>query len=227
MAGIFESLTLQTVALAALLVALVGISALYISSIRYPANIPRLRENEGVTRFRLKTRMAYYTDCKNMFREAYEKVTSLLPLLSPSTLTSTQYSKHGRTVLIPGLGFRDELIIPNSSLRWLTTQPDRVLSTYDAFIEVDQAKYSIGDHKFVFDPWQGMLVKRDMNAVLENLMVALDDELKFSFDERFGADTQTWKELTLLRTMRLMVAQGSSRFTVGLSLCKALSHLSP
>lgn len=42
-------------------------------TIHYPANLPRVREN-GRTRFSLKTRLAYYTDCQNLFREIYDNV---------------------------------------------------------------------------------------------------------------------------------------------------------
>ncbi len=64
------------------------------------------------------------------------------------------------------------------------------------------------------------MVKRDMNATLEKLMVALEDELKVAFDARFGADPVNWTEITLYGTMKKIVAQASSRFTVGLPTCK-------
>jgi hypothetical protein len=44
-------------------------------TVHYPDNLPRVREN-GRTRFSLKTRLAYYTDCKALFNEAYETVLS-------------------------------------------------------------------------------------------------------------------------------------------------------
>ena len=127
--------------------------------------------------------------------------------------------------MVPGLGFRDEVILPNSAIRWMTSQPDNVLGIYEAFLEIDQAHYNVGDPKFVANPWQSLLVKKDMNRVLESLMVALDEELQFAFDQRFGTNTQEWTKLPLLQTMKLIVAQGSSRFTVGLPLCKR-SHRS-
>lgn len=65
-----------------------------------------------------------------------------------------------------------------------------------------------------------MVLKRDMNAVLENLMVALNEELQFCFKARLGTDTKGWTELDIYETMQIVIAQGSSRFTVGLPLCK-------
>jgi hypothetical protein len=102
----------------------------------------------------------------------------------------------------------------------MTSQPDNVLGIYEAFVEIDQAHTNIGDPKFVTNPWQSLLVKKDMSRVLESLVVALDEELHFAFDQRFGTNTQEWTDIPLLQTMKLIVAQGSSRFTVGLPLCK-------
>jgi hypothetical protein len=135
-----------------------------------------------------------------------------------------QYGKQGRTVLIPGMGFRNEIIIANTSLPWLTAQPDNVLSIWAGFVDLDQVQHTLWNSQFVADPWQGMIVKRDMNAVLENIVIGLDDELKFAFDARFGEDTKEWKDITLFRTVQKIVGQASGRFTVGLPLCKTRSQ---
>lgn len=44
-----------------------------LTSISYPAELPRVREPAGKTRFSLKTRLSYFTDCEALFEEAYEK----------------------------------------------------------------------------------------------------------------------------------------------------------
>jgi hypothetical protein len=118
------------------------------------------------------------------------------------------------------MGFRNEIIIANTSLPWLTAQPDSVLSIWAGFVELDQVQHTLWNSHFVADPWQGMIVKRDMNAVLENIVLGLDDELKFAFDARFGEDTKEWKDITLFGTAQKIVGQASGRFTVGLPLCK-------
>lgn len=43
-------------------------------SVPYPKGVPLLREPPGATRFTLKTRLAYYTDCPSLYREAWENV---------------------------------------------------------------------------------------------------------------------------------------------------------
>jgi hypothetical protein len=101
----------------------------------------------------------------------------------------------------------------------MVAQPDSVLSVYEGFVEMDQAHYSVGNEKYIKDPWQGLIVRRDMNMVLERICAALNNELGFAFDQRFGTDENEWKELNVLKTMKMIVAQASSRFTVGLPLC--------
>lgn len=193
----------------------------------YPKGVPLLREPAGATRFSLKTRFAYYTDCRSLFKEAYENVGILHPYTSQSDNAKhkTQYSKKGKAVLIPGLGVRAELILPVSSLRWATAQPDDVISVAEAFVEIDGAHYALGTEQPVLDDWQGKLVKTEMSKVLENLCAAMNDELGVAFDEHFGTDVESWRRIDLLPVVRRVVAQASSRFTVGLPMCRNAEYL--
>jgi hypothetical protein len=168
-----------------------------------PQNVPLIREPPGKKSFSLKTRIAYMFDCESLFREAYQN-----------------YAKLGKAVVLPGFGLRDEVILPTSSLRWVLAQPESVLSVADAFVEIDQVVYSLGHERYVADPWQGNLVRQELNSVLENICAAMNDELGIAFDARFGTDEENWREIDLLNTVRMVVAQAASRFTVGLPLCK-------
>jgi hypothetical protein len=104
-------------------------------------------------------------------------------------------------------------------MKWAASQPDDVLSVREGFLEMDQADYSVGDGQVVMDGWQGLLVKDNMNKILERLGAALNDELGYAFEQRFGTDVDEWRELNVLKTMKMVVAQASSRFIVGRPLC--------
>ncbi|KAM0287015.1 hypothetical protein ACHAQH_000700 [Verticillium albo-atrum] len=170
--------------------------------LQYPVNLPRIREKSGARSFSLKTRLAYYIDCEALYREAYEK-----------------YGKYGRTVLVPGLGLRTEVILPPSALRWMLSLPDNTISAVHAFAELDQLTHTLGDDRFVLDSWNGLVVKRDMNAVLDSVVTALNDELSVAFDEQFGTDTEGWREIDLKKVMPLIISQAAGRYTMGLPLC--------
>lgn len=86
---LFALSTLQTTAVISILFILLVVLSVYFTTIKYPAHLPRYGEKEGATSFSLKTRKTYYTNCKNMFKEAYEKVClHLLCLAQEQLLTS-------------------------------------------------------------------------------------------------------------------------------------------
>jgi hypothetical protein len=73
-AFIAEFASIRTVLLTGLFLLLAVVVVAHFSTFRYPIEIPRVREREGKRYFSLRTRLAYYTDAKELFREAYEKV---------------------------------------------------------------------------------------------------------------------------------------------------------
>ncbi|KAF6818513.1 cytochrome p450 [Colletotrichum plurivorum] len=170
--------------------------------IPYPKNIPLLGEPEGARRFSMKTAFRYYTDCPGLFRDAYDN-----------------YVKKGKPVVLPGLGFRHEVIMPTSLMRWVQAQPEDVLNPLEAFAEVDQVHHALGHSRYVTDPWQGFLVKTELNLVLENICAAMNDELGVAFDRWFGTSPE-WREIDLFKCIRMVVAQAASRFTIGPPMCR-------
>ncbi|KAL4781964.1 cytochrome P450 [Aspergillus varians] len=173
-----------------------------------PKGVAFIREPLGKSSFSLKTRLAYLTDCESIFREAYQN-----------------YLKKGQAVMVPGFGVRNELLLPPSSMPWVMKQPETDLSVSDAFLDLDQADYSLGHSKYIGDAWQGLLVKTEMNVVLENIVAAMNDELGVAFDKYLGTGEETWKTIDLLETARMVVAQAGSRFTIGLPLCRNEQYL--
>ncbi|KAL4928078.1 cytochrome P450 [Aspergillus undulatus] len=202
--GSFLGITIYGLLLAAVLYIINA--AFY--SVPTPKGVPFIREPPGKTSFSWATRLAYLRDCESLFREAYH-----------------QYLKKGEAVILPGFGVRNELILPTSSLKWAMTQPDSVLSVSEAFADIDQADYSLGHAKYIKDAWQGLLVKTELNAVLENIVAALNDELGVAFDKYFGTDEESWRGIELQKTIKMVVAQAASRFTVGLPLCRNEKYL--
>jgi hypothetical protein len=71
-----EIASIRTVVSTSLFLLLAVAVIAHFSTLRYPVEMPRVREREGKRYFSLRTRLAYYTDAKELFREAYEKVRS-------------------------------------------------------------------------------------------------------------------------------------------------------
>ncbi|KAH7000529.1 cytochrome P450 [Ilyonectria destructans] len=188
--------------------ALFYVTESFILTVPYPPSVPLVGEPEGALRFSLRTRVAYYTNCEALLREAY-----------------TKYAKKGKLVVVPGFGFRKEVIMPQSAMKWVLSQPDDILSVDAAFADIDQVRWSLGHDKIVTDAYQAMVVKTDINCILENICTAMNNELGVIFDEQFGIDTENWKKINLLPTVKIIVAQAASCFTVGLPLCRNKDYL--
>jgi hypothetical protein len=63
-------------------IAIIIVCERFFLGVPYPKGIPLIREPEGARRFSLRTRLAYYTDCEALFREAYQNVTNVPRYLS-------------------------------------------------------------------------------------------------------------------------------------------------
>lgn len=50
-------------------------------TVRYPKGVTLIREPPGAKRFSWRTRLAYYTDCRTLYREAYNEVRRRTPAL--------------------------------------------------------------------------------------------------------------------------------------------------
>ncbi|RYP79596.1 hypothetical protein DL770_006597 [Monosporascus sp. CRB-9-2] len=170
--------------------------------------LPLAGEPDGKKKFSLKTRLRYYYDCAALYTEAYHK-----------------FGKKGKTVLVPGYGGRADLIMPESSVEWAMSQPDSALSVSQAFLQANLSTYSLGHSRYWGDPWQFALVKTSLGPMIKTLIPAVDDELHHIVPKVLGTDTENWKDIHLDESVRMIVAAASSRFTVGLPLCRNEDYL--
>ncbi|KAH7242212.1 cytochrome P450 [Fusarium tricinctum] len=170
---------------------------------RLPSTLPRLQRSSKLP-FRLQ--WSYLTDCRQLFLEAYQT-----------------FTKHGKTCVLPSMGFKDEVHLAHHHTQWAASQPDAVLSPIEGFREIDKGDWNSGHASYIQDPWQSIVIKKEMGRFLETLAAAVDDELQYAIPEyiRPGANG----EVDVYESMKWIVAQVSSRFTVGLPLCRDKSYL--
>lgn len=93
------------------------------------------------------------------------------------------------------------------------------MNPFAAFLETDQVAYSLGHEKYWSNEWTGPILGRRIMKDLENMVLPMNDELSFAIDDRFGTDTRVWTDIPALTTMKLLVAQASTRFVAGAPLC--------
>ncbi|KAM7198356.1 pisatin demethylase cytochrome P450 monooxygenase [Rhypophila sp. PSN 637] len=121
------------------------------------------------------------------------------------------------------MGFKDEVHMSAKHTQWIASQPDAVLSPEEGFREIDKGDWNTGSADYIHDPWQSAVIRKDMARVLEVLATAVDNELRYAAPEYL--DVATVEDVDVLETMKWIVAQISSCFTVGLPLCRNKDYL--
>ncbi|KAI9164113.1 Cytochrome P450 monooxygenase [Paramyrothecium foliicola] len=184
------------------------LAVLYIAQRRsnpsLPSELPGIQRPRSCLPFGLQ--LAYLTDCRQLFIEAYNT-----------------FSKHGKTCVLPSMGFRDEVHISYQHTQWAASQPDSVLSPVEGFREIDKGDWNSGHASYIQDPWQSIVIKKEMGRFLETLAKAVDDELQQAIPEHITPDNNG--QVDVYESMKWIVAQVSSRFTVGPKLCKHKGYL--
>lgn len=126
-------------------------------------------------------------------------------------------------MLVPTLGTRREFFLPHSSMRWALSQPAKVLGMWDAFSDMFQLSHSLGDVKYMIDTWPHMLSRHVLTQELDDHIMGVHEEVQVAVDTWLGEDTENWQTFDLLDTLRMIINQMGTRFTVGLPLCMCSS----
>lgn len=106
----------------------------------------------------------------------------------------------------------------------MVSQPNNVLGMWDAFNEMFQLHHSLGHDKYMLDTWGVDVSRRALTHELEDFIQPVHEELQLAVDSILGMDTDNWKTLDLMGTMRMIINRAGSRFAVGLPLCMFLSN---
>ncbi|KAF5633649.1 pisatin demethylase cytochrome P450 monooxygenase [Fusarium tjaetaba] len=121
------------------------------------------------------------------------------------------------------MGFKDEIHLAHHHTQWAASQPDAVLSPIEGFRGIDKGDWNSGHASYIQGPWQSIVIKKDMGRFLEILATAVDDELQYAIPEYIKP--KDGDEVDVYEAMKWIVAQVSSRFTVGLPLCRDKEYL--
>lgn len=113
-----------------------------------------------------------------------------------------------------------EAVLPPSLTRWVSIQPDDVLNMIEPQYEMVQMDYTFPYHQTINDGLHFDVLKRDLNRQLRSLTTGIMEELRSTLQERWGVNTEEWKEFVILKEFTDITARFSSRIMVGLPLCR-------
>ncbi|KAK3349236.1 cytochrome P450 [Lasiosphaeria hispida] len=137
------------------------------------------------------------------------------------------YSKKGKTFILPNLFNGNEVIIPTQHMQWLLEQPENVLSQYETNRQFMCSDYTMLHSDIMGKNWPRLAdtVKREMTRDLDEFADAMVDETEDSLRALWGSDTEKWHEIVLYDIMLEIVGRVVSRVFVGLPLCRNPGYL--
>lgn len=142
------------------------------------------------------------------------------PILIP-----TQYSRQGKSFIVPHPLGEKHITLPPEKLSWLLEQPDHVVSAADFHYEILAGRYAWTDssinrilfHEHVIHKY---IVRRDAK-----LLAGMWDEIRTGVDELWGM-SEDWHDVRVLATSSELILRVVNRALVGLPLCRNRDYLS-
>lgn len=88
-----------------------------------------------------------------------------------------------------------------------------------------QLGHSLGHDKYMTDTWSHYLARHVLTQELDDHLIDIHDELLVALETHLGSDAEEWKTLNLVDTVRILINQTASRFTIGQELCRNQTYL--
>lgn len=114
---------------------------------------------------------------------------------------------------------RPEILLPQTHIRWITSQSDKVLSPTPVQHEIIGIKYAFLESSIEKDFVAYDIFRVKLNRHLPGMVPMLMDELASSVNEVFGSDTG-WKELQAFLLIRQVLTKLTARLVYVGSLSK-------
>ncbi|EXJ92197.1 hypothetical protein A1O3_00747 [Capronia epimyces CBS 606.96] len=134
-------------------------------------------------------------------------------------LAYDHYAVHNRPCILATLD-GDVILLPPSTIPWLISQPEQVLSVNGAHKHILQTKYTFPRPEIMDPTVHFDVIKSELTRQVFNVTPEVCDELAAAVDEIWGTDTQHFTEVTLFDSITKIIARTSNRVFVGLPFCR-------
>ncbi|KAL4759496.1 cytochrome P450 [Aspergillus foveolatus] len=180
---------------------LVALFVLLYSAPQSEIDIPLVRDR-GRRRFRASTFVSYLFNANDILQEAYDT-----------------YLKHGKTCRVPDKSLGTMILIPNRYTKWMLSQPQGVLNSYEAIAETVQARWTLGDTRYLTDNWHLDMLRAALRPLSKTGIVEFQEELERSMANVLGNDYVNWKNVNPTIATKRIILQATTRYLVGSPLC--------
>ncbi|KAL2683077.1 hypothetical protein Neosp_007540 [[Neocosmospora] mangrovei] len=136
-------------------------------------------------------------------------VTQITGIWNSPTAIGKAYQKYSKKGLICAITLpfsRPEILLPQTHIRWITSQSDNFLSPTPVQHEIIGIKYAFLNSSIEKDFVAYNILRVKLNRHLPKMVPKIMEELATSIDETFGSDTE-WKEVQIFLLIRRVLAK--------------------
>lgn len=133
------------------------------------------------------------------------------------------YRKHkDQAAILPvwGPGGQPFVLLPASETKFVTEQPETVLNLREVIVQGLLYEYTVSDNFIVSNPAHKKLITTTLTNQIGNLLPDLAAETIWAFEQQWGMDTESFRDVTIWDSMGSIVSSATNRAFVGLPYCR-------
>lgn len=111
------------------------------------------------------------------------------------------------------------ILIPNRYMKWMLSQPPGVLNSHEAIAEIVEARWTLGDTRYLSDDWHLNMLRDALRPLSKTGIVEFQEELERSMENVLGNDHMNWKDVNPTIATKRIILQATTRYLVGSPLC--------
>ena len=127
-----------------------------------------------------------------------------------------QYPNQAAILPVAGPGGASFIVLPASETQFVTEQPDSVLNLRAVIIKGLLYRYTVGDQFVISNAAHQHVITTTLTNQIGNMLPALNDETAFCFEQIWGTDTETFRDVGVWDTLGRVVGGVTNRAFVGL-----------
>ncbi|KAH8756462.1 cytochrome P450 [Hyaloscypha finlandica] len=127
-----------------------------------------------------------------------------------------QYPNQAAILPVAGPGGASFIVLPASETQFVTEQPDSVLNLRAVIIKGLLYRYTVADQFIVSNAAHQHIITTTLTNQIGNMLSALNDETAFCFEQIWGTDTETFRDVGVWDTLGRVVGGVTNRAFVGL-----------
>lgn len=121
--------------------------------------------------------------------------------------------------MLPDPGLRPQVMVPSEYTKWVTEQPENVLTAFKPLTDLVAIPYLLPTMDPQHETYIMDVIRKEVTRSLGTLQPDIIQDMRGSVDRLFGTDTDNWRDVPLYGSVEDILFKSSNRMFVGEPLC--------